>query len=359
MVSPSPASEADVREGVENLVLNCLQVAVGETILLLNENGGVDRDLVGLTEEAIKAAGGQFYSLWVDPIDIHIPEVPKVIGNAVLAADKLLMNATLNRVILLDLLQANGLQSLVRINNRNRTPERIATEHSRFHWGLVMALAKRVEEITGEARSWHITTPHGTDMAGRVALGSEVADSFFAQDAALSRTERVFPGEVYAPVGAADANGVIAFDHPGMADKELWANPMILTVENNMLTDVVWQDADARLQQKDLGVQTVWTGEQFTRLLQANEDRFGHEKTYTVDSWHGGMHPKAIKRAGQLSDTKTMHFHIGRVSDTLSAYMSDQTIVLDGEHVMFDNGELALLQEPAFQELAREWGVTI
>jgi len=33
--------------------------------------------------------------------------------------------------------------------------------------------------------------------------------------------------------------------------------------------------------------------------------------------------------------------------------------VLDGEHVMFDNGELALLQEPAFQELAREWGVTI
>ena len=60
-----------------------------------------------------------------------------------------------------------------------------------------------------------------------------------------------------------------------MADKELWANPMILTVENNMLTDVAWQEADARPQQKDSGVQTVWTGEQFTRQLQANEDRFG------------------------------------------------------------------------------------
>ena len=45
-----------VREGVENLLRNCVGVEGGESILLLNEKGGVDADLVGLMEEAIVAA---------------------------------------------------------------------------------------------------------------------------------------------------------------------------------------------------------------------------------------------------------------------------------------------------------------
>ena len=55
--------EAAVREGVSNLILNCVGVEPGESVLLLNENGGVDRDLVTLMEEAIKSGGGTAYSL--------------------------------------------------------------------------------------------------------------------------------------------------------------------------------------------------------------------------------------------------------------------------------------------------------
>ena len=243
-------AERPVREGVENLIRNCVGVEKGESILLLNEKGGVDADLVALMEEAIAAAGGAAYSLWVEPLT-SVQELPTAVGSAIVAADKLVLNASLNRVVLLDHLRAKERADLIRINNRARTAEAISTEHATFNWRLVMALAARTEQVTAAASAWSITSPYGTDMRGRVASGSEVADAFFAQDAGAGRTERVFPGEVYAPVGSAEANDVIAFDHPGFADKERFANPMMLTVTDSVLTDIAWREEPARPGQRD------------------------------------------------------------------------------------------------------------
>jgi hypothetical protein len=350
--------EAKVREGVQNLVNNCIGVESGETVLLLNENGAVDHDLVALMEEAIRSAGGAPYSLWVDPLT-GISEMPAVVGSAVLAADKLVMNANLNRVVLIDHLRANGQAELVRINNRSRTPQTFASEHAAFNWKLVMALTAKIEEVTSAAREWTMTTPHGTDIGGRVVSGSEVADAFFAQDAHASRTERVFPGEVYSPVGSTAANGIIAFDHPGMADKERFHNPMILTIEDSMLTGIEWREEPARPGQKDdASGNTVYTREQLVRVLQTNEEKYGHDRAYVLDSWHGGMHPKAVKRGGQQSNQDTIHFHIGNVPSARSAYSSDQTIRLDGKP-FWDNGRCVLLDDPGIKAMAKEFGADL
>ncbi len=351
-------NEASVREGVSNLVLNCVDVGPGESVLLLNEHGGVDPELVTLMEEAIKAGGGIPYSLWVDPLT-GIREMPKLLGGAVLAADKLVMNANLNRVVLLDHLRANGQADLVRINNRSRTPDAFTSEHARFNWKLVMALASKIEEVTSAASEWSITSPHGTNLSGKVASGSEVADAFFVQDAEQSRTERVFPGEVYAPVGSTAANGTIAFDHPGFADKERFINPMMLTVKDSMLTDIDWREEPARPGQKDdASGNTVWTRDQLVDVLASNEEKFGHDRTYVVDSWHGGMHPKAVKKGGQQSNQSTMHFHIGRVPSARSAYVSDQTITLDGKP-FWEKGRASVLDDPAIRGLAKEYGTEL
>ena len=347
-----------VREGVENLIRNCVGVEKGESVLLLNEKGGVDAGLVALMEEAIAAGGGTAYSLWVEPL-AGIKELPAIVGSAVAAADKLVLNASLNRVVLLEYLRANGRTGLVRINNRARSTDAISTEHATFNWRLVIALAERIEQVMAAASAWTITTPHGTDMRGRVASGSEVADAFFAQDADAGRTERVFPGEVYAPVGSADANGVIAFDHPGFADKERFANPMMLTVTDSVLTDIAWREEGARPGARDDATgNTVWTREQLVALLDANAERYGRDRAYVVDSWHGGMHPKAVKRGGQQSNQDTMHFHIGRVPAALSAYVSDQTIELDGVP-FWASGRSALLDEPEIKAMAAEYGASI
>lgn len=349
--------ETATRDGVDNLIRNCLAVASGETVLLLNGHTEVERDLVGLMEEAINDAGGTPYSLWVDKLDIGLTEVPGLIRNAIDGADKLLLNANLNRVILFDHLKATDRTGLVRVNNRTRQADRIGSEHARFHWGLVMALAHRVEELTASAKTYHVTTPHGTDISGSIVSQSDVADAFFAQDADDDRSERVFPGEVYAPVPSAGANGVLAFDHSGLLDKDRWPNPMTFTIEDNMLTGMEWTEGVKR-GDPDPGTQTIWSLEHFQQLLDKNVAQHGADKANILDSWHGGMHPKAEKRSGQLSETKTMHFHIGRITDTLSVYMSDQSITLD-ETPMFINGELALLKEPAIQDLARGYGQKI
>jgi hypothetical protein len=359
MAQGTTATEGLVHEGVSNLVRNCLAVEQGEAVLLLNELGGVDRDLVGLLEDEVRASGGTAYSLWIDPLGPSLKELPKVIGNAVLAADKLVLNANLNRVVLLEHLKAHDRAGLVRINNRVRNPDAISSEHARFSWRLVMELARRIEEVTASAREWRITSPHGTEIAGRVASGSEVADSFFAQDAEASRTERVFPGEVYTPVGSVGANGTIAFDHPGMADKDLFHNPMVLTVKDGMLTDIEWREEPARPGQRDDPAgNTVWTREQLVRLIEANEEKYGHERAWVVDSWHGGMHPNAQRRPGQQSNMDTMHFHIGRVPSARSAYVSEQTILLDGK-VFWENGRPTLLDDPSIKDLAREYGAEL
>ena len=351
-------TEAQIREGVANLITNCVGVERGESILLLNENGGVNRDLVGLMEDAIRAEGGVAYSLWVDPLT-GISEMPAVLGGAVLAADKLVMNANLNRVVLLEHLRANSKAGLIRINNRSRTDEGFSTEHALFNWKLVIALADKIQEVTAVAKEWKITSPYGTDISGSVASGSEVADAFFAQDAEASRTERVFPGEVYAPVGAVGAQGVIAFDHPGLADKERFANPMMLRVEGGLLKDVEWREESARPGQRDdpMG-STVWTRDQLIALLETNAEKFGHDRAYAVDSWHGGMHPRAVRKGGQQSNPDTMHFHIGNVPASRSAYVSDQTITLDGKP-FWVGGKPALPGDSLIQDLAAELGVTL
>ena len=352
------ADDAALQAGVNNLVRRCVAVERGESVLLLNERGGLDAGLATLLEEAIAEAGGVPYSLWVDSL-ARAEELPPPVAGAVLGADKLLLNCNLNRAVLLEHLRANGAAGLVRINNRIRAPEGMTTDHAQFDWRLVMELARSIEARTSQASTYRVTSPRGTDMSGRVASASEVADAFFVQDAEMSRTERVFPGEVYAPIGSASANGTIAFDHPGMADREQFHNPMLLQVRDNVLQGIEWREEPTRPNQKDDPTgNTVWTSAQLQRLLDASEARYGNEAAYAVDSFHGGFHPKAAKRPGQQSNQDVMHFHIGRTPSPLSAYVSDQTIELDGEP-FWEHGRSILLQEESIREMAKEYGEEI
>ena len=352
------ADHSDVQAGVNNLVRHCAAVERGESVLLLNERGGMDAELVALLEQAIAGAGGTPYSLWVDSL-ARAEELPRPVAGAVLGADKLLLNCNLNRAVLLEHLRANGAAGLVRINNRVRAPEGMGTDHARFDWRLVMALANSIEVRTAQASAYQVTSPRGTNVSGRVASASEVADAFFVQDAEMSRTERVFPGEVYAPIGSADANGTIAFDHPGMADREQFHNPMLLQVRDNALQSIEWREEPTRPNQKDDPTgNTVWTSAQFQGLLDVSEARYGRESACAVDSFHGGFHPKAVKRPGQQSNQDVMHFHVGRTPSPLSAYVSDQTITLDGEP-FWEHGRSVLLQEESIRAMAREYGEEI
>ena len=136
-------------------------------------------------------------------------------------------------------------------------------------------------------------------------------------------------------------------------------NPMMLTVEGGEVTGIEWREEPARPGQRDDATgNTVYTHEQLVGLLETNAEKFGHDRAYTVDSWHGGMHPRAVRKGGQQSNPDTMHFHVGNVPAARSAYVSDQTITLDGQPFWVD-GKPALLQDQFIKDVAAEHGVTL
>src|SRR5207244_1097972 len=116
-----------VREGVWNLVAHCLEVQRGESVLLLNERGKIDPDLVALMEEAVKQCEGEFHSLWGETIDRGQRSLPKVLLGALLSANKVIMNYNLNREVLHQYVKDH---QVLRVTNRCRTPEHFASEHA-------------------------------------------------------------------------------------------------------------------------------------------------------------------------------------------------------------------------------------
>ena len=333
--------QAMVKEGVRNLVGNCAEVRKGENVLILNGFGAVDDEVATLLEETVSEAGAECHVLWGEPQERRASSIPKVVVGAILAADKFICNYTLNRVVLEEHLKGTG---VVQVDNRFRTGELMGSEAARFPTGMIRALCQRLDELFAGARRWRITSPAGTDVSGEIARGTEIADAFFTQDTTGSRLRRVFPGEVYTPVGSVGAEGTIVVDHINLQGAELWDEPAVLAIRDDRIVAVEGGDHAQELQAE----------------IERNVERFG-EGARVLDSWHGGMHPKApgpepgsgaLQWTTMSSSPALMHFHLGRLKDPISAGVSRQTVEVDGKRVIED-GRLAILDDPQVRAAAR------
>jgi leucyl aminopeptidase (aminopeptidase T) len=333
------AAEEAVREGVVNLVDRCAEVGRGERVLVLNENGKVSPEIATAIEKQVRARGAECYVLWGDSIDSQRTVLPKVLIAAFLAADKVVANFSLNRVILDEYTQGKG---VIQINNTCRNPELMGSPHARFHWGLVKAICARLEEIFAGAERWRIASPAGTDISGRIGKGSMVADAYFSREASASRFIRVFPGEVYSPVGSVEANGRIVTEYINARDQMPWDEPVTLTVKENRVIKI---EAGNR-------------AKNFERAFEENQKQFG-EKAVIIDSWHGGMNPKArVPTAenrslqGASSSPAMMHFHLGTLKSPISVGILNPTVEIDGKKI-YQGGKLLILDDPKIKEAER------
>jgi len=340
IMATASSSEDQVKEGVWNLVAHCLDVQKGESVLLLNEYGKIDPELVGLIEDAVKECGAESHSLWGETIERGARSFSKVLVGAILSADKLIMNYNLNREVLHQYVKD---RQILRVTNRCLTPENFATEHARFDWRMVRAIFARLEEISSSSRDWHISAPGGTDLRGQVATASDVADAYFVQESEATRLIRVFPGEVYTPVGAINAQGKIVSDGPNAEDRE-GGPPEAVTFffEDNRIVRVEGGERADRVRQR----------------IEEMAQTFG-DKARTLDSWHGGMNPKADPDPagiGAVSTTQRMHFHAQTLGGNFGATVCNQTIELDGSKT-YENGKLMVLDDPKIVEAARVYGI--
>ncbi len=333
----------EVRVGVANLVNNCAEVSYGESVLLLNENGKVDAEVADLIADAVKAAGAECHVLWGEPLERGREDLPKVLVGAMLAADKVISNFGLSRAMVDGYTRGRG---LIQINNTCRTARSMTTPHATFHWGMVRAIYSRLEEIFAEAEGWRITSPAGTDVTGRIDSASDVADAYFAAEAAASRFIRVFPGEVYTPVGCLSADGRIVMEYVNMRDSAPWQQPAILTVKDSQVVKIEGGDDARRVE----------------REVEANVTAYGDNGS-VIDSWHGGMNPKArvptaedASLQGATSGPALMHFHLGRILEPISAGILRHTVEVD-QRKIYENGKVLILDDPKVEEAGGRYGV--
>lgn len=228
------------------------------------------------------------------------------------------------------------------------TPDLMASGQARYPWPMVRAIYFRLEEIFSASDSWRITSPAGTEISGKIAKGSEVADAYFTQEAAGARFIRLFPGEVYSPVGSLKAEGRIVVEYINVRDTRPWQEPATLTI-------------------KDDGIVRIEGGScarEIEREIDGNIGRHG-DKAAIVDSWHGGMNPRAKVPGAEepemtfimaTSSPGLMHFHLGRLKDPISARISNHTVEVDGRKI-YDRGRLMILDDPKIRLAAESYGL--
>lgn len=262
------------RQGVHNLAVNCSEIKAGDRLLIYNRFGEIEPVFAELIISAAREAGADCHVLWGPPTNAMQDSLPSILISAVLAADKVIQNSRIDRALLGKYLKRAG---PIQIVNTCPTPQSMSTEHARYDFRRVMAICSQLSRIASSAKMWRITTPLGTDISGKICRSSDIANAYFSQDTEASRFIRVFPGEVYTPIGSEQASGTIVTEYINRADPMPWRDPVSIAIEDNRVANVTGSG-------KRVG--------EIRNMLRANMEVYG-ESAMVLDSWHGGMNPKA------------------------------------------------------------------
>jgi hypothetical protein len=333
------------REGVRNLLDHCARVAKGDNVVVVNERVKIDEALVRLVIDVITERGGAGKVLWVggDGAPASQTAQTKITFSAedaemIAAADKVI--SSLRDDVFVELSARYKLPLVV--THLFFTIEDMASEHARYHWGMVRAIYDFLEtDVFQRGASWRITAPGGTDARGRIDDLSARARYRDEQTAPFLRS---FHSGAYRPAAVADTEGAIVCEYTGGASRLPCYDPPVIEVAKNRITEI---RGGRHLRR--------WTDE-YRSSLEDKVRRFGEAAT-VVDSWHGGANPRAEAIPGIVGNggTRMMHFHLGRTTgksgDYLAAEISHHTLEVNGEKI-YENGKLCILDHPKLKAAA-------
>jgi len=331
MTDASLVGQAKV--GIRNLVEEVAGVQPGERVLILSEFGRVDRDLPDLMADGVKQAGGESHVLWTEPLEPARTSAPDVVLRAIQAADRVIYNlpagAPSNMPVSVFKFLDKG-QVPFRVTNNFCTVQDIATDYATLSWRTVRAIYDLIEEMGSSGKTWHINTPSGTDVGGRIA---EISSRQVILEEQRSSYAVNFPIRVHCPIGVADVEGVIAIDHQAVPPIKIETPPRIVFEHDRVARVEGGREAD-----------------EYRTALEANAERWG-EGAYLLDSWHGGLHPHAPNMTGFFGHASCarMHFHVGRSDTYVGAGIVNHTLRIDDRPIV-DGGKLVLLEGPAVRQ---------
>jgi hypothetical protein len=321
--------------GIGNCVEDCGAVQRGQTVYVVSEEGAADRQVADALAERAKCRGATVEIVWGPKIPKDQPEkIPADVLNAYARADLLFSHyPSLKREALHPHFPG---EKRTRVPNRARTVDLMATRWAVFPYSVQRAMAVTIDTISGPGRSWHITSPSGTDVRGMFGIPeSTVAQAYFVEEEG-GRARRNFPGGVHSPVMAVATQGIIVADHIAGFGFMSKTNPIKLELRKGRVVSIQGGDDEGRM---------------ISKLNKT--DGF-------IDSWHAGVNPMTVVPYGRSSNPvewysyshcspMIVHFHVGRSTAPIDAACFHQSITIDGRKI-YDEGQLMLWDDPEVEQ---------
>ena len=350
-------TEAQVREGAINLLVNGANVTEGTEVLILNQPGLVETAVADIIEEEARKLGATVYVMWAG--SVKGPEqLPGPAMAAMQHCEVTIFNHMLAGLLRLIPFDGTGLKLL----NFCTTWDTLGSEFARVHYRVMMEMMQYFGPLLAAESSYRITCPLGTDYYGDIetkpAPKADPKTGSKKDETGDGFSLRTFPISVSPPVMSMTANGKLAirwltpagiheFDEPGIT----LPSPVLATIKDGRMVDFEGaDDAIAELKRfvEDIGAQT---------------DKDG----YIINSWHAGTNPRCfahVTPADSLDawmymihgNPRIAHFHtVGAPPPgEMSIPVVDPTITF-GDKVFWKEGQLAILDHPEVRQRVAQY----
>jgi hypothetical protein len=332
-------TEDDVRAGIDNLLQSYLKLGPGRELLIINEPA-MDRRLDTMIEARARALGARVITMWADRCTG--PEtLPPAMVKAFEAADITLFNHPAGGMLRLLPIGGTGLKCFSFAN----TMEIMGSAFCRVPFDLSAAVLRQVQGRLDEARSWRITCPAGTDLAGRLTA-EELAPRPKRSGQADGFTLLTFPLGVHRPFSTFEASGRLAVH---------WLTPSGIH-EFTPAGIRLEQPVRVEVERGRMGAMSGPPAE--VARLRAYLEKVGGEvgkDPYIVNSWHAGINPLAFSPYRDTdslerwmflahANPRIVQFHALGADQPgeMSIPVLDPTISLDGEP-LWEDGRLTYL----------------
>ena len=261
----------DLNEGIRNLLFNCAGAQPGRRLLIVREDpalGWYDAEIAGAIADFAAAAG-----IEVEILDVGGPRNEPVPGVAE-AADRNDITLFLARI---------GDQGRfedpppgkVRVMSYARDIASLSSPFGTTSHQAMIAMKNAVNRILLDAEEIRFTSPHGTDMRGRLSPEERRSD----MDVGMRR----FPMGVHQPIPARGFSGRVVLTLPLTPTGSRVYDPPCLFLDGAVTAEV----RDGRIARFD---GSPYDAARVQAHYASVEKAFDVNPT-TVHSWHAGLHP--------------------------------------------------------------------
>ena len=330
-----------MRDGIDNLLTNCMDVQPGQDVMIIYDpQGYFSRTLVDEISRRITSMRAQAHILESSRIDSG-DQMPPFLLKAMETAHHTLFFHSLGSMLRFVPVGGNGTLTISFIVD----DESMQSTFSTTHHGGMQGMTRLLHESLAQAKQWRIRCPLGTDLSSIAEFEAGKPPT----DNGDGFTLQTFPIGSHRPFLCRGMQGTLAITR--LISSGVHAHkPVGITLDSPVLASI-----------KD-GVMTDFDGDAATvRRVRDHYDMVGDTYGYDQDrhlisSWHAGTHPQGYCLYDDISDyerwlliahnnPRMAHFHsCGNFNPgEVTLPIIDPTIEFD-DTAFWQDGKLAFLE---------------